>query len=62
MSTQSDYGADDPIWVDDAWLDTVVVVGLTCFVLCLMKLSKVCHPTADDEFVGSRLKHSSNSC
>jgi hypothetical protein len=41
MSPQSDYGSDDPIWVDEAWLDTVVVVGLTCFVLCLMKLSKV---------------------
>jgi hypothetical protein len=41
MSGQSEYGADDPIWVDEAWLDTVVVVGLTCFVLCLMNLSKV---------------------
>jgi hypothetical protein len=38
---QLDYGADDPIWVDKAWLDTVVVVGITCFVLCLMGLSKV---------------------
>lgn len=33
--------AADPIWIDDVWLDTVVVVGLTCFVLCLMGLSKV---------------------
>jgi hypothetical protein len=40
-AVQSDHGADDPIWVDEAWLDTVVVVGLTCFVLCLMNLSKV---------------------
>eukprot|EP00986_Skeletonema_menzelii_P010002 scaffold4693_cov149-Skeletonema_menzelii.AAC.4 len=32
---------DDPYFVDKAWLDTIVVVGLTCFVLCLMKLSKV---------------------
>lgn len=38
---QSDYGSDDPIWIDEAWLDTVVVIGLTCFVLCLMNLSKV---------------------
>ena len=38
---QTEYGADDPIWIDEAWLDTVVVVGLTCFVLCLMNLSKV---------------------
>jgi NAD/NADP transhydrogenase beta subunit len=29
------------MWIDEAWLDTVVVVGLTCFVLCLMYLSKV---------------------
>lgn len=36
-----DYGADDPFWIDEAWLDTVVVVGLTCFILCLMNLSKV---------------------
>ena len=35
------YGTDEPFWVDNAWLDTVVVVGLTCFILCLMKLSKV---------------------
>jgi hypothetical protein len=41
LGLQPDYGADDPIWVDEAWLDTVVVVGLTCFVLCLMNLSKV---------------------
>ena len=33
--------AADPIWIDDVWLDTVVVVGLTCFILCLMGLSKV---------------------
>ena len=33
--------ASDPIWVDTVWLDTVVVVGLTCFILCLMGLSKV---------------------
>eukprot|EP00579_Thalassiosira_antarctica_P032449 CAMPEP_0201994200 /NCGR_PEP_ID=MMETSP0905-20130828/2119_1 /ASSEMBLY_ACC=CAM_ASM_000554 /TAXON_ID=420261 /ORGANISM="Thalassiosira antarctica, Strain CCMP982" /LENGTH=1061 /DNA_ID=CAMNT_0048549131 /DNA_START=463 /DNA_END=3645 /DNA_ORIENTATION=- len=38
---QSDYGTDDPFWVDNAWLDTIVVVGLTCFILCLMKLSTV---------------------
>lgn len=31
----------EPIFVDKAWLDTIVVVGLTCFVLCLMNLSKV---------------------
>ena len=33
--------ADDPIYIDEVWLDTVVVVGLTCFILCLMGLSKV---------------------
>ena len=38
---QSDFGTDDPFWVDNAWLDTIVVVGLTCFILCLMKLSTV---------------------
>lgn len=32
---------NDPYYVDKAWLDTIVVVGLTCFILCLMKLSKV---------------------
>ena len=36
------YGAEEhPIWIDEVWLDTVVVVGLTCFILCLMGLSKV---------------------
>ena len=34
--------ADDPIWIDKVWLDTIVVAGLTCFILCLMSLSKVC--------------------
>ena len=39
---QASYGdSKGAIWVDDAWLDTVVVVGLTCFVLCLMNLGKV---------------------
>jgi hypothetical protein len=35
-----DNGTDDPVWIDDAWLDTVVVMGITCFILCLMGLSK----------------------
>lgn len=35
------FSADDPIWIDEVWVDTVVVVGLTCFILCLMGLSKV---------------------
>ena len=35
------YGTDEPFWVDNAWLGAVVLVGLTCFILCLMKLSKV---------------------
>lgn len=35
------FSADDPIWIDDVWVDTVVVVGLTAFILCLMGLSKV---------------------
>ena len=38
---QTDYGSNDPFWIDEAWLETVVVVGLTCFILCLMNLSKV---------------------
>jgi len=29
------------IWVDNTWLDTIVAFGLSCFVLCLMNLSKV---------------------
>ena len=41
LNIQLDYGADDPFWIDEAWLDTVVTVGLTCFILCLMNLSKV---------------------
>jgi NAD/NADP transhydrogenase beta subunit len=32
---------DDPLFIDKAWLDTIVVVGLTCFIVCLMKLSTV---------------------
>jgi hypothetical protein len=40
---QNDYAGG--IWVDEAWLDTVVVVGITCFVLCLMGLSKVSRAT-----------------
>jgi hypothetical protein len=36
---QNDYAGG--IWVDEAWLDTVVVVGITCFILCLMGLGKV---------------------
>lgn len=40
------YEADDPIWIDEVWVDTVVVVGLTAFILCLMGLSKVCIPNA----------------
>lgn len=38
---QTDYGTDDPLWIDNAYLDTIVTAGLTLFVLCLMKLSKV---------------------
>ncbi|KAG7374615.1 NADP transhydrogenase subunit alpha [Nitzschia inconspicua] len=41
LTPQTDYGNDDPIWIDNAWLDTVVVIGLTLFILCLMNLSKV---------------------
>ena len=42
LPPQSDYGSNDPLWIDEAWLDTVVVIGLTLFILCLMNLSKVC--------------------
>ena len=35
------YGTDEPLWIDQTWLNTVVVVGLTCFILCLKYLSKV---------------------
>ena len=31
----------DPVWIDEAWLQTIVVVGLTCFILCLKGLAKV---------------------
>ncbi|KAL7551680.1 hypothetical protein ACHAWF_014871 [Thalassiosira exigua] len=34
----------EPVWADKAWLETIVVVGISCFILCLMNLSKV--PTA----------------
>lgn len=43
------YSAEDPVWIDEVWLDTVVVVGLTCFVLCLMYLSKVSSFSSDDD-------------
>lgn len=42
-NNQQSNGAEE-VWVDDAWLDTVVVVGITLFILCLMRLSSV--PTA----------------
>ena len=31
----------DPVYVDKTWLDTVVVIGITSFVLCLKNLSAV---------------------
>jgi hypothetical protein len=31
----------DTVWIDNAWLDTVVVVGVTAFILCLKGLSQV---------------------
>jgi len=34
----------DVVWTDITWVETVVVIGITCFILCLMKLSTV--PTA----------------
>jgi hypothetical protein len=37
---EENNGTADPVWIDDAWLDTVVVMGITCFILCLMGLSK----------------------
>eukprot|EP00980_Cylindrotheca_fusiformis_P017493 scaffold5490_cov125-Cylindrotheca_fusiformis.AAC.10 len=37
-----EYNDLDAVYlIDEAWLDTVVVAGLTCFILCLMSLSKV---------------------
>ncbi len=39
--SSAEASAADPIWIDDVWMDTVVVVGLTCFILCLMGLSQV---------------------
>jgi NAD/NADP transhydrogenase beta subunit len=39
MSTAT--GTNASMWVDDTWLETVIVIGITCFILCLMKLSKV---------------------
>lgn len=44
QNTDALFADGEPIYIDEAWLDTVVVVGLTCFVLCLMNLSTV--PTA----------------
>ena len=41
MFEQTEFGAKDPFWIDKTWLDTVVVFGLSCFVICLMNLSKV---------------------
>lgn len=40
------FAAEDPIWIDKVWLNTVVLVGLTCFILCLQGLSKVTKTTA----------------
>jgi hypothetical protein len=52
MSEQTEFGATDPFWVDKTWLDTVVVFGLSCFVLCLMNLSKVSLKVSVREFSG----------
>lgn len=41
QNTDALFADGEPIYIDEAWLDTVVVVGLTCFVLCLMNLSTV---------------------
>jgi len=35
------YNGDGTIYIDYPWLDTIAVLGLTCFILCLMDLSKV---------------------
>lgn len=47
MADWTVHSAADPIWIDEVWLDTVVVVGLTCFILCLMGLSKVSEQVKD---------------
>lgn len=49
---------DRTVWVDQAWLDTVVVAGLTAFVLCLMGLSKVSGAGGIGTFVLYDLSHS----
>lgn len=39
MSYSTD-GSEGPIYIDNAWLDTVVVIGITCFALCLYDLAQ----------------------
>ena len=34
-------GSGDPIYIDKAWVDTVVVLGIAAFIRCLMGLSRV---------------------
>ena len=41
-------GTTDPVWIDNAWLDTVVVIGITCFSLCLMGLAQVSAPCPNE--------------
>lgn len=41
LEDEGPLGTTDPVWIDNAWLDTVVVVGITCFSLCLMGLATV---------------------
>ena len=50
MTDWTVHSASDPIWIDEVWLDTVVVVGLTCFILCLMGLSKVSQQGTPDYY------------
>lgn len=40
---QEDNGTDEPVWIDEAWLDTIVVMGITwCVVRKILYLCGLC--------------------
>ena len=41
FQTASLSNSDEIVPIDNGWLSTLVIVGITCFILCLMGLSKV---------------------
>ena len=50
----------DPVWIDDGWLDAIVVLSLTSFVLCLMGLGKV-RVVASSSFSSERYSRNADS-